>query len=360
VDPEAAGTVTATTARARPFRSGDGGDAGALLDLVTANAAARGALRTYLMNSDLAWQYPGSVPEDNVRLWWQGDRLLAYAWFQPPDELKFDLRTTADALAAVPGGQALFGDILRWALGRRLDFEGHYPFYLDLESMTQWRAALEHPATHPLAANRYLFTTALDDDQERRAWLAESGFAATRHFEPIMVRSLEGPLRSPAPPAGFRVRHVEEADLEQRVALHRAAWAPASGFDLARYLEIRAMREVFDPEFDLVAVAPDGTLASYTIAWRDDVSSIGSIEPFGTRPEFRGTRASEAVMHEALRRLAAKGMTEARVYTAGFNRPAQRLYERCGFQVQARSRTYSRQVTPAGARPPAVQTIHPG
>ncbi|MGE0621879.1 MAG: GNAT family N-acetyltransferase [Pseudomonadales bacterium] len=84
----------------------------------------------------------------------------------------------------------------------------------------------------------------------------------------------------------------------------------------------------------------DGTLASCTIAWTDPVSRIGSFEPFGTRPEFRGSGVSRAVLCEGLKRLASRGMTSARIYTACFNQPALTLYRSCGFAETDRNLTF--------------------
>ena len=46
------------------------------------------------------------------------------------------------------------------------------------------------------------------------------------------------------------------------------------------------------------------------------------------------------VIYEGLRRLRAKGMRAARVGTAGFNAPAQALYEACGFVRAGTCRTF--------------------
>jgi ribosomal protein S18 acetylase RimI-like enzyme len=289
---------------------------------------------TYLMTSDVAWQFPGCAPKDNIRLWRDRSGLAAYGWFQPPDTIKFDVRPDVEASHADPSWE-----ILAWAEARRQDFPGDYPFYIDLKSMAQWADVVATRPVHPLAGNRYLVTSALDTDAQRKDFLGQRGFEPTEHFAPILTCRLDGKDES-GPPTPFELRHVEEADFDARVALHSAAWAPASGFDMHRYLRVRAIAEVFDPELDIVAVAPDGTFASYTIAWKDPVSRIGSFEPFGTRPGFRGSGVSRAVIHEGFRRLAARGMEHARIYTAGFNHQAARLYQSCGFSQVDTERTY--------------------
>lgn len=307
-----------------------------LLALIANNAAARWPDPPYLMTSDVAWQLPGSMPEENIRLWYDDNGILAYLWFQPPGDIKLDVRQ------GVPLDDGVLGEMLAWAVRRRAAFSTDYPFYLDLESMDQWRDVLRNRPRHPLAGNRYLTASAFEHDGERTDLLVEHGFEPTPHFELHLAHDLEK-LPEPRPPLGITLRHVLPTDFERRVDVHVAAWAPGSSFNMERYLEVRAMDQVFDPELDIVAEKQDGTFASYTIAWRDPVSGLGSFEPFGTRPEFRGTGVSRAVIYEGLRRLSRKGMRAASIYTAGFNHPAARLYESCGFVPVERKRTFLKQ-----------------
>ncbi|WP_323272822.1 hypothetical protein, partial [Limnoraphis robusta] len=93
----------------------------AFLAMVAGNAARRPIGHTYLMTSDVAWQFPGCAPKDNLRLWWDDSNLAAYAWFQPPDALKFDIRSD---LGSDP---KIFGQILEWAEQRRSQFPPNDP-----------------------------------------------------------------------------------------------------------------------------------------------------------------------------------------------------------------------------------------
>jgi ribosomal protein S18 acetylase RimI-like enzyme len=314
---------------ARQFTRSDFTD---FLDLVAGNAAARPVGHTYLMTSDVAWQFPGCAPEENIRLWSDQLGLVAYAWFQPPDELKFDVRADSGNYAD------LFAEILAWSQERRVAFPPSYPPYIDLASMEEWAQAIRSPPPSPSSRHRYIVTSVLESDGQRTEVLRRSGFVRTNHFEPIHTCDLAR-MQPAVATETFEVRHVHEAEFDARVELHSAAWAPASGFNMDRYLKVRAVSEVFDPDLDIVAVAEDGTFASYTIAWKDPLSLIGSFEPLGTHPIYRGTGASEAVIAEGFRRLIAKGMQHARIYTAGFNHQAAKLYKRCGFRQVDVNRT---------------------
>lgn len=303
-----------------------------LLDFVSSNAKARWPLQTYLMTSDVAWQFPGCAPKDNIRIWKDEKGIAGYAWFQPASHLKFDLRPDISIESS------LADEIMAWALGRREEFGTENLGYLDFTSMDDWAAALS--GSGPAVVEEHaLVTSAFESDRERSAFLEKQGFAVTDHYEPFLVRSLED---IPAADDRFNCRSVAEHELEDRVALHRAAWAPGSSFSLAQYQKVRAMQEVFDPDLDIVAVDDAGRFASYTIAWFD-TSGIGSFEPFGTHPDYRGSGASQAVIYEGLRRMKARGMHAVRLYTACFNEPARRLYTGCGFEPVDRLYTWVRQ-----------------
>lgn len=50
-----------------------------VLDFVSGNARARWPQQTYLMTSDVAWQFPGSAPKDNIRIWKDEYGIAGYA-----------------------------------------------------------------------------------------------------------------------------------------------------------------------------------------------------------------------------------------------------------------------------------------
>jgi GNAT superfamily N-acetyltransferase len=307
------------------------------LMFVSNNAAQRLTGRTYLMTSDVAWQFPGCAPKDNIRLWKDQNGLAAYAWFQPPNDIKFDVRFDIEKITE------LFSEMLDWAEHRRSEFPSNYPFYIDLDSMDEWADAVRNLESHPTSKDKYLVTSALETDERRLKLLGAHGFHTTKHFEPILTCDLRNAMIIDIPDS-YTIHQVEQSEFEKRVELHSAAWAPASGFNMDQYLRVRNFSPIFDPALDIVAVAEDGAFASYTIAWIDPVSRIGSFEPFGTHPKYRGSGVSRAVIGEGFRRLKAKGMQYARIYTAGFNHQAKRLYESCGFTQIDVNRTILKQL----------------
>jgi mycothiol synthase len=185
-----------------------------------------------------------------------------------------------------------------------------------------------------------LGTDVFDDDSQRCAVLARrgyqrdtDGYTFVRFHQP-----LDMPMTVPRLPPGFTVRHVTEADFAERVALHREVWA-GSRVTVNSYRGMRAVMGYL-PDLDIVAVAPDGTLASYCICWYDPESRTGLYEPVGTRPAYRGQGIGKAVITEGLRRLQTHGAQLAIVHTNEGNTAAIRLYKSAGFRVVSRDHPY--------------------
>lgn len=136
------------------------------------------------------------------------------------------------------------------------------------------------------------------------------------------------------------VRGEEEAD-ERRRASHAAF---KSTMDPVAHLEryLRFMRSpVYDRERDLVAVSPEGRIASF-IVWWPDASGIAQIEPFGTHPDFQRQGTGRALMYYALERMRAAGMNLTRVITDEPRSDATAFYGGIGFREVDRVRWWRR------------------
>ena len=89
----------------------------------------------------------------------------------------------------------------------------------------------------------------------------------------------------------------------------------------------------YDRQLDVVAVAPDGTIAAYVNGWIDPRNRIGDFGPLGARPAYRRQGLTRAVLLECLRRMQALGMNRVSVSTGVSNQPAIGLYQSVGFQI---------------------------
>ena len=267
----------------------------------------------YVHVGDVLWRlYQNSVfdPTQHFRLWEDEEgQLLGFAWHDRPDKILFQIRP---------------------------DLRGTH---LLEPAMLAWGEPLID-TTSP-AYDGHLWVSIADTDPSTIATLKALGFERNEWFMVNMRHPLANPVESPPLPPGYTVRAVgDEAEWSQRVDLHRDVWNP-SKVTLDAYQRLR-QQAGYDPELDLVVVAPDGQLVAYCICWFDAVNRTGEFEPVGTRAAFRGRGLGKIVIYEGLRRLQAKGAHTAYVVTTGTNIAAQRLYESAGFATYTHEHLYGR------------------
>lgn len=264
-------------------------------------AVGTGDERHYCTVGDLDWwRFTSNDPDPlaATRIWLDGDTAIGAVWPAGGQaELLFH-----------PQHRAIEAVMLEWSEERHLD-------------------------RHAGASETPSFTAfGYDSDAERVALLRTRGYERTEECYRYRRRPLDGPVPVPVLPPGYTIRHVTgEADLEARVNVHREAFAP-SRMTTTKHRAVMAA-PTYRPELDLVAVAPDGSFASYCLAWYDEANRIGVFEPVGTDPAYQRRGLGKAVMTEGLRRLQALGARIAYVNTNGDNEGANPLYESLGFRV---------------------------
>ena len=252
---------------------------------------------------DVTWglfQHEGREDEWTIRVWRDGDRVVAWSWLKGDRGLlEFDVRRD------------------------RLDL---------LDEM--------------LADPTVRTTGAFEDDAEVRAALLRHGFTAdedaglTRQGSVMyfLARDLPEAPEPPPLPEGFRYRTVEPGDLAERVAIHRDVWAPSRVTE-SSFANVQAAWP-YRESLDCVVEAPDGLFAAYCLLWPDDESGVGELEPVGVRDEFRRRGLGAAVCTFALRRWHEEGGRQAIVYCV--SDAACALYESIGFRRHATLVGYSR------------------
>jgi ribosomal protein S18 acetylase RimI-like enzyme len=179
----------------------------------------------------------------------------------------------------------------------------------------------------------------------------QQGFQPGGQFSEVnLVCALSGPLGGPlggslgegtgdalveAPiPDGFEVRELAETEIAKRAEAHRAVWLPwtdgnVSDDDYAYFMKLPG----YQRDLDVVAVAPDGTIAAFVNGWIDPRNRIGDFGPVGACPRYRRLGLTRAVLLECLRRMQRLGMERVIVSTGVSNTPAICLYESVGFRV---------------------------
>ncbi len=179
---------------------------------------------------------------------------------------------------------------------------------------------------------------AFEDDEESRSILARHGFSRPGDVMHFYVRDVAERPESPSLPEGFRERSVEDADLSERVAVHRDVWAP-SRVTGSSYANVRAAWP-YRATLDCVIETPDGRFAAFALLWPDDANRVGELEPVGVRAEFRRRGLGAAVCTAALARWYDDGGRQAIVYCMTDGACA--LYESIGFRRHATLVAYSR------------------
>jgi hypothetical protein len=172
------------------------------------------------------------------------------------------------------------------------------------------------------AAGDASVSVAVHRGQDRlRAILAARGFVD----EAIPLAGLRHAARDTGarPPAGYRIRPVEDGEERARVEAHRVAWRPVdlpftdgsgdgidpdaeSRFDAVGYAAMRAAA-VYRRDLDLVVEASDGSLAGTCTAWLDEVSGWAELEPLGIVPAHRRRGLAQTLALDVCRRVGELG-----------------------------------------------------
>ncbi len=247
-----------------------------------------------------------------TRLWRRGEQVVAFALVDDYNNLQFDL----DLKVATPELEA---QIVEWGLA----------------CMRERNAASGEQGT--------LDASCRAERVERVALLERHGFVR----EPVRSlhygRSLEGPLPDRPLPDGFSARPVRgEEEVEALVALHRAAFG-TENMTVEQRLAIMRVPQ-YEPELDLVAVAPDGELAAF-VGFDEPGGQVGYTDPIGTHPRYQRRGLGKAMVAAGLRALRARGATSAEVGTSSENVAMRRLAEAMGFHLVSESIWFSCSVT---------------
>jgi ribosomal protein S18 acetylase RimI-like enzyme len=178
---------------------------------------------------------------------------------------------------------------------------------------------------------RRLCVWAPDCDTLRQDLLTRRGYRKGDWPEHQWRRSLDTPIAEVPLAPGYTI-----CSLGDGLELLERCYASGLGFhegdiqtavenrnDPAWYRNIQTA-PLYRRDLDLVAVAPDGAIASFTTIWFDDVTRSAYFEPVATVPAHQRRGLGKAVMTEGLRRLQRMGATLAIV--GGYSPGANALY----------------------------------
>lgn len=254
-------------------------------------------------------------PKVHVRLWHVGERLIGYAILG--DDAFFDWQILPEY-----GKQGIEQEALTWGVGL----------------LAELRAADAERWKGPMVVGTRI------DNAERIAFLQANGFQRGEYVEVNMLRSLDAPIGQQVLPPGCVVRSVagDSREVSLRAEAQREVWRPWTVGDVTDEQYARFMRMPgYDRDLDVVAVAPDGTIAAYVNGWLDPVNRIGDFGPVGAREAYRRQGLTRAVLLECMRRMKARGMDRVCVSTGEGNVAARSLYESVGFEIVNRYIEYA-------------------
>jgi mycothiol synthase len=210
------------------------------------------------------------------------------------------------------------------------------------------RVGYETTARHMAADEAYVLTDLFDCDTTRIDLLVRLGFEHFRTWDDVNERDLDEPIAAPAVPDGFVLRRARPGDAEGLATARNHAFQ--EDWTGKRYRTEVMEKPGYDPDREIVAESPDGTIAAFTVYWMDDRNKIGHFEPVGTHPDFQRRGLARAVMSHAMVRMRDLGMTTVTVNHDAENLAARTLYESLGFTKK--HETYGfRRARPANAAP---------
>jgi ribosomal protein S18 acetylase RimI-like enzyme len=195
--------------------------------------------------------------------------------------------------------------------------------------------------TGALTAAVHASTDVFDCDTARVDLLTRLGFARFRTWDDVRERPL-GHTPPQAPPPGFAIRSATLDDAGGLAAARNASFADK--WTGALYRDEVMTKPGYDPAREIVAVAPDGRIAAFTVYWLDSRNRTGHFEPVGTHSAFQRKGLARAVMVAAMARMAEAGMASATVNHNTDNLAARRLYESLGFTKTHETHGYRRAV----------------
>jgi mycothiol synthase len=206
-----------------------------------------------------------------------------------------------------------------------------HPAYRGIEDeMLAWAETMQRVAL--ASASLRLTAWAFTRDAVRTALCRKRGYTRTDEGLVYMSRSLEHPPPQRILPPGYSIRSVStDEDIKQRVAVHRAAFAPSQMSKEGYRLLVREA-PTYRADLDLVVVAPDGNFAAFCLIWLDTVNALGVFEPVGCHPDYQQRGLTRAVIEEGLRRLHDLGARAASVNSHRGDKAAARLYVSTGFR----------------------------
>jgi mycothiol synthase len=217
--------------------------------------------------------------------------------------------------------------------------------------LAEMTAAAEREYSATYDGRRVVWVWTMEDDEQLHRVLARQGFAEQpeggHSIEYNARRCLHGPIASAPLPDGFIVRSMGDLDeLPKRSLASWRSFHPGESEDgcdqTGSWYRNVQRAPLYRRDLDVVAIAPNGDIASFALCYFDDVSRTGVFVLDGTAHQYQRLGLCKAAMTEALRRLQWLGAESA--YVSWYEAPAGALYESVGFLEQRRGRAWVKRI----------------
>ena len=257
--------------------------------------------------------------KNNTRIWSDANRrLIAFALVDSYNNLLFEVENTIS-------DPALFDEIISWGE----------------ECLSRSRQNDKEELS--------LDASCWEDDLKRIKILEQHGFVSQLIRSLHLERSLNEPIPVPEILSGFTIRPSKGLDeAEEWVCLHRSAWGTESMTIEERTAILSGPDYI--PQLDLVATAPDGTLAAYCLCQihRNENLSTGRNEgwtdPITTHPDFQRRGLAHALLLTGMQLLKDRGIDTAVMGTSSENEKMLRTALALGFQIVSEKIWFSKSV----------------
>ena len=170
----------------------------------------------------------------------------------------------------------------------------------------------------------------MEGNTQREALLTELGYRHEQIYGYYRIRKGDSPISDYTCPENIEIRTIKRTDYVQLASLIRRVFGHGEWF-AAEVLEWIARCSFYREELDLVAVAPDGTIASFCTFRLDPYSKIISLEPMGTNPDHRRIGLGKTIITEGIKRSMKYNPPFFYIDGAANNPAANRLYDVTGF-----------------------------
>jgi len=264
----------------------------------------------YPVKVDIEENFASDTVCANTRLWFEGDRPVAWAYVDLFNNLRCEVEPALE--------EPLGAEIVAWceACVRKI---------------------------LPAGGSATLDASCREDHRERVAFLLRNGFRQTQDTTLCLVRALLEPLPDPVLPPGYIIRPITgRQEVDAVASSHRAAFGTEHMTTESR-LAIMDTSE-YDMSLDLVVVSPDGSIAGNCICSVNETQKRGFTDPISVHPDFQGMGLARALLLAGMKLLRERGMESARLGTSGTNHLMQRTAEAVGFTIEYKTIWFSKEV----------------